>query len=144
MPGIDDFDAQPAGAVAGFFILRADGDPAAARGELHGVPQKVPDDLLEAGRIRDRGRNGAPQNSRWMEMLFARASSRTISIARPMSEWASHGWRPDVELAAGDAGEIEEVIDEPGFERDIALHHPKLLPHFRRQASHPRARPPPS
>ena len=42
--------------------------------------------------------------------------------------------RTEVELAARDAGEVEQVVDEACFERDVAFHHSELVAGVGREA----------
>jgi hypothetical protein len=60
---------------------------------------------------------------RWIAIAFAKACSRTISTARPMSESASHGFGAQAQLALCDTIEVEQVVDQERFQGDVAFHH---------------------
>ena len=98
------------------------GDGATGGGELGGVAEEVPDDLLEAGGIGQdagvtRGEVELEVNSGGFEDIAAgegRAPDQGVGV---------DGFWVHVEGAAADAGDIKEVVYEAGFEVDVAPGH---------------------
>jgi hypothetical protein len=113
-----------AGAVyrVGRYITGDHSDTAAAWREVDGVAQEVPEDLLEAGRIASPVRVACGQVQGERDLLLTHFIAHDLGgLAEERVEIAGLG--AEGELAAGDAGKIEQVIDEARLKGDIPFDH---------------------
>ena len=107
--------------------LGRDLDPPARLGVLRRVGQEVRHDLREPRRI------GVDHEACGRHVRDAAAVSRcsrsglAISIALATTSPISTGSRPELDLAARDARDIEQVVDQPDQVLDLALDDRPLL-----------------
>src|ERR1035437_8061138 len=100
-------------------VRRAYGDTAANRRELHRILDEVPEYLLEPLRVA-------------FDMVLA-CVEMCLDLQRPgchlvlvdRKDFAQHGMcihglAPELELAFRNARKIEQIVDESGFELDVA------------------------
>ena len=112
---------------------RGDGDAAAFRGELERVLQQVPEDLRQPRGIGADDHRAArevalPRQLFAAEVAFARGLQRVLEQRREVD-----ALQPQLQLAARDAGEVEQVVDEPRLERDVAIDEVEIRAQIRRQ-----------
>ena len=116
--GVGDFEGDGAiGEVGG-----VDGDAATGGGEFDGVFEDVPHDLLEASGV------GADEMIAGVEgegELLAFFGDFGADDADDGGEEVVEveGFEVEGEFVPGDAGEVEEVVDEAGFEVDVSAEH---------------------
>ncbi len=117
--GVGDLDNE----AEGFRIVAGEnGDEASGGGELGGVAEQVPDDLLESCGIgEDLGVIGGEVefevNSGGVERVPAGdggASDQGVGV---------DGFGADLKATAADAGDVQKVVNQAGFEPDVALGH---------------------
>ena len=123
---IGDFDAQPPRAFRLLFVAGVNGNPPEPGREFHGIAQQVPDDLLKAGGV-------DPEPAVVSGKVAFEGDSLALGvIAHNREGEADQEMRvaplePQREFAARDRGQVEQVVDEPRFEQDIALDHGELF-----------------
>ena len=83
-------------------------------GVLRGVGQEVDEDLLEPGRV-----GLEPQAAVGRARRSARASAPRGAAGRPRRHCSTTGEQverllPELDLAPGDAGDVQQVVDQPG------------------------------
>ncbi len=113
---VRDLDPQGAGA---FVILRAQGDRAAGRRVFHRIANEIPKDLLDAGGVGfESGVRGAQVER---ELEVARGNIRLADVHRAAQQIVRFDRLGlELKLAVADAGEIQQVVDQPRFELHIA------------------------
>lgn len=119
--GVGDFNTDDRGAgIGGSGVVGgSDGDRAAGVGKFNGVLEEVPEDLLEAEGIGvDEVRGSIEFNAKpgaVGEDFFAGDKECVADDAMQVG-----GFEVEIEFAGDDTIEIEKVIDEAGFEFDVA------------------------
>ncbi len=126
--GIGHFDAQ----FLGIIVIRGpDRDQTFEGSEFHAVADEIPKDLLDPGRI-----SIDVVMDRAQLELDLRLQQRRIG-ADDLSRFHEEFVRIDdlamqVDLAIGDAGEIEKIIDQSGLEFHVAADHGNVGANLRR------------
>ena len=117
---VDDLDDQPAAlAVAG-----ADRERAAGRRELHAVLDQVPVDLLEPRGVGLDVMGVRVEGDVEPQVLLADVADADLQrLAEQLVRVDGPGLQP--ELTAADPGHVEQVVDQPGLEVDVAADHPE-------------------
>ena len=96
-------------------------DASTGVGEADGVPDQVPDDLAQPDRFRADGAGGSQVEGggqpRRVDVRLERLHELIDDVVdRDVVD-------PDDELVLGDARQIEEVVDQARFDRDVAVDH---------------------
>ena len=99
--------------------------PPAGR-EFDRVAQQIPKDLLQPRGIAAQRRSVCAARSSSTATGFVCASSRTISHGQTDQRMRIAKLLAELELPFGDAGEVEQVVDQPRFQRDVALDHAEI------------------
>lgn len=110
---------QEAGLGIGEQVAGADIDAAAIGSELGGVFDEVPEHLLEPRVIGEDVVVGGVELEVELEVFGLDIGAEDIDDGADGGVDID-GLERKLELAAGDAGEIEQIIDEPGFELHVA------------------------
>lgn len=113
-------------------VMGGDVDVAAAARELHRVAQQIPEDLLQPRGIATHDAAGGGQ----VRGGFNAFPQRLVlhdgqGQAQDIVQFAGLGAQR--ELVAAQSREVQEVIDEPGFEGDVALNHRESFPDLCRE-----------
>ena len=98
----------------------------ALRGELDRILQQVPHHLLQPDRVAVDVVAAGGEVQRQPQTPRPRTSSRQISPTRWISSCAFDHLALQVQLAAADAGQVEQVVDQPDLHVDVPpdhLHH---------------------
>ena len=126
--GILDADEDPILDV----VARAHGDAPAGGGEFERVLDQVPKDLLEPRGIGQRMMPRRFEHEDDAHLLAEPVATDDLGgVLEELVQVGSH--RRDGQLAAADARDVEQVVDQPRLEFDVAAHHPELIAHFERQ-----------
>ena len=113
-------------------VLGPDFEPAAFRRKLHRVLDQVPKNLLEPGRVglerSFRGGEIGPER----EIFFLDVRLTNLKGAA-QEQVRVHFFQVQLHLAFADSRQIEQVIDQPRFQLDVAPDHLERGPQFVRQ-----------
>src|SRR5438270_7906318 len=122
-PGISEIDND---VVLGV-VARADAELAAGRSKFDRILDDVPKDLLQSCGISPAMMFLGGEILLNLDLLFVQIAGRN---SERVIERCVHidGIVPQLEFAMGDAGEIEEVVDEESFELDVAPEHIQIPP----------------
>ncbi len=126
---IRDFNEEP---IVTGFVPGADGDVSAVGCEFDGVAEEIPEDLLEAGGIAGEIIVGGVEVLADVEAFSAGVGEAVVDGVEEDFVGVD-GLHLEAELSAGDAGEIEEVVDEFDFKVDIAADHGEVFAEFLRE-----------
>ena len=113
-------------------VARAHGDDAAGRGEFHGVLEHVPENLLHAHDIGFDGMLWRGKVERDLDLPLLRFAAEGVASVTQRGvgvEWM----KIEAQLAAGDARDIEQIIDELRLECDGLANNLDVTSHTWRQ-----------